>query len=84
MVNVFRKRILDKFARQVPELEDALRKAKMKLEPTLQPPFDMLVRSVIFQQLAYKAAKTIHDRFFAFVETFGSGLNKFFILKILV
>ena len=63
MTNIFRKTILDKFAKQVPELESSLRKAKMKLEPTLQPPFNMLMRSILYQQLAYKAAKTIHDRF---------------------
>ena len=63
MANMFKKRTLDKFAKQVPELERALRKAKMNYEPTLQPPFEMLIRSIIYQQLAYKAAKTIHDRF---------------------
>jgi DNA-3-methyladenine glycosylase II len=67
MANVFKKRVLDKFAKQVPELEDALWSAKMKLNPTLQPPFEMLTRSIIYQQLAYKAAKTIHDRFLALV-----------------
>ncbi|MFW9807219.1 MAG: DNA-3-methyladenine glycosylase family protein, partial [Candidatus Thorarchaeota archaeon] len=63
MANLFRKPILDRFAKQVPELESQLRKAKMKLEPTMQEPFVMLTRSIIYQQLAYKAAKTIHDRF---------------------
>jgi DNA-3-methyladenine glycosylase II len=67
MPNIFKKRVLDKFVKQVPELQGALSKAKMKLEPTLQPPFEMLLRSIIFQQLAYKAAKTIHDRFIALV-----------------
>ena len=67
MANIFRKRTLDRFAQQVPELETALQNAKMSLEPTLQPPFEMLIRSIIFQQLAYKAAKTIHDRFLALV-----------------
>ncbi|MGD9397832.1 MAG: DNA-3-methyladenine glycosylase 2 family protein [Candidatus Thorarchaeota archaeon] len=51
----------------MPELESVLSKANMKLEPTLQPPFNLLMRSIIFQQLAYKAAKTIHDRFLALV-----------------
>ena len=67
MPNIFRKRVLDRFAKQVPELESALLRAKMHLEPTLQPPFEMLTRSIIYQQLAYKAAKTIHDRFLALV-----------------
>ncbi|MFX1483556.1 MAG: DNA-3-methyladenine glycosylase family protein [Promethearchaeota archaeon] len=39
----------------------------MRLEPTLQQPFVMLTRSIIYQQLAYKAAKTIHDRFLELV-----------------
>ncbi|MBY8996083.1 MAG: DNA-3-methyladenine glycosylase 2 family protein [Candidatus Thorarchaeota archaeon] len=67
MPNMFRKRILDRFAKQVPELEGALRTAKMKHEPTLQTPFEMLTRAIIYQQLAYKAAKTIHDRFLGLV-----------------
>jgi len=67
MANIFNQRTLDKFAKQAPELESALRKAKMKHEPTLQSPFEMLTRSIIYQQLAYKAAKTIHDRFLALV-----------------
>lgn len=67
MTNVFTKRVLDRFSKQVPELDSALKKAKMKLEPTLQPPFNMLMRSILYQQLAYKAAKTIHDRFLALV-----------------
>lgn len=67
MVNIFGKRILDKFAKQVPELEGALRKTKMQLEPTLQSPFAMLTRSIIYQQLAFKAAQTIHDRFLELV-----------------
>jgi DNA-3-methyladenine glycosylase II len=67
MANLFRKPILDKFANKVPELESPLRNAKMKLEPTMQEPFQMLIRSIIYQQLAYKAAKTIHDRFLALV-----------------
>lgn len=39
----------------------------MQLEPTLQSPFVMLTRSIIYQQLAYKAARTIHDGFLALV-----------------
>ncbi len=67
MSNIFTTKVLNRFARQVPELEHFLRKAKMKHEPTLQSPFEMLTRSIIYQQLAYKAAKTIHDRFLAHV-----------------
>jgi DNA-3-methyladenine glycosylase II len=67
MTNIFRKKTLDRFTHQVPELKNALEKAKMKLEPTLQPPFEMLIRSITFQQLAYKAARTIYERFLALV-----------------
>lgn len=67
MANIFRKRTLDKFANQVPELETALRNAKMKLEPTLQPPFEMLTRSIVYQQLAFKAARTIYERVISLV-----------------
>ena len=67
MTNIFTKKVLNKFAKQVPELENALRNAEMKLEPTLQTPFEMLVRSIVFQQLAYKAARTIYERFIGLV-----------------
>ncbi|MFW9968407.1 MAG: DNA-3-methyladenine glycosylase family protein [Candidatus Thorarchaeota archaeon] len=62
MTNVFSTKVLNTFAKQVPELKSALSAVNMKLEPTMTPPFEMLVRSIIYQQLAYKAAKTIHDR----------------------
>ncbi|MHA1925565.1 MAG: DNA-3-methyladenine glycosylase family protein [Candidatus Thorarchaeota archaeon] len=62
MANIFTAKILNRFKRQVPELKSALANAEMKLEPTLTPPFEMLVRSIVYQQLAYKAARTIHDR----------------------
>jgi DNA-3-methyladenine glycosylase II len=39
----------------------------MKLEPTFESPFEMLTKSIVYQQLAYKAAKTIYDRFIALV-----------------
>ena len=62
MSNIFTKRVLTKFTRQVPELENVLTKLDLKLEPTLSPPFEMLIRSIVYQQLSGKAAKTIHDR----------------------
>ncbi|MFW9887538.1 MAG: DNA-3-methyladenine glycosylase family protein [Candidatus Thorarchaeota archaeon] len=62
MPNIFTTRVLNRFEGQVPELKIALAKSEMKLVPTLKPPFEMLVRSIVYQQLAYKAAKTIHDR----------------------
>jgi len=62
MSNIFTARILNKFKRQVPELEKAVDGLTLKLEPTLIPPFEMLIRSIVYQQLSGKAAKTIHDR----------------------
>ena len=62
MANIFTTRVLNRFAKQVPELKKALVESEMKLVPTQTPPFEMLVRSIVYQQLAYKAAKTIHDR----------------------
>jgi DNA-3-methyladenine glycosylase II len=73
MRNIFSKRVLSKFSSQVPELSEHLDKAEMKLKPTLQPPFEMLTRSIVFQQLAYKAARTIHDRFLALVGKLTPG-----------
>ncbi len=67
MANIFTKKVLNRFARQVPELKGALAESEMKLVPTFTPPFEMLVRSIVYQQLAYKAAKTIHDRMLALV-----------------
>jgi 3-methyladenine DNA glycosylase/8-oxoguanine DNA glycosylase len=59
MANIFSKRVRDKFATQVPKLSSFLSQAEMSLEPTMQPPFEMSTRSIIYQQLAYKAARTI-------------------------
>ncbi|MFW9911984.1 MAG: DNA-3-methyladenine glycosylase family protein [Candidatus Thorarchaeota archaeon] len=67
MANIFTTKVLNRFASQVPELRGALAQSEMKLVPTLSPPFEMLVRSIVYQQLAYKAAKTIHDRMLALV-----------------
>ena len=67
MTNIFTKRVLNKFVSQVPELSDALGHAKMKLEPTMTPPFEMLIKSIVYQQLSGKAAKTIHDRMLSLV-----------------
>jgi DNA-3-methyladenine glycosylase II len=62
MRNVLTKRVLARFAKQVPELERFLISAKLRLVPTLASPFEMLTRSIVYQQLSGKAAKTIHDR----------------------
>jgi DNA-3-methyladenine glycosylase II len=67
MTNIFTTRVLNRFAKQVPELKQALVESEMKLMPTHTPPFEMLVRLIVYQQLAYKAAKTIHDRMLALV-----------------
>ena len=62
MANIFITKILNEFKKQVPELQKAVESSNMKLEPTLIPPFEMLIRSIVYQQLSGKAAKTIHDR----------------------
>ena len=62
MPNIFNKRVLTKFAKQVPAIASHLEKVEMKLNPGMETPFQMLIRSIVYQQLAYKAAKTIHDR----------------------
>ncbi|MHA1136872.1 MAG: DNA-3-methyladenine glycosylase family protein [Candidatus Thorarchaeota archaeon] len=62
MSNIFTTKILNKFKKQVPELEKAVDGLKLKLEPTLIPPFEMLIRSIVYQQLSSKAGKKIHDR----------------------
>lgn len=67
MPNIFTKRVLEKFVTMVPELKDDLSRAEMKLNPRFEPPFEMLVRSIVYQQLSYRAAKTIYDRFLALV-----------------
>lgn len=67
MRNIFTKRVLEKFAKQVPELEKALFGVKMELRPNPAPPSQALMRSILYQQLAYPAAKAIHDRLLALV-----------------
>ena len=62
MANIFTTKILNRFKKQVPELKKAVENSNIKLEPTLIPPFEMLIRSIVYQQLSGKAAKTIHDR----------------------
>ena len=34
----------------------------MELEPTMTSPFEMMIRSIVYQQLSGKAAQTIHNR----------------------
>ena len=68
MSNIFTKRILTEFTKQVPELKSVVENLTLKLEPTLMPPFEMLIRSIVYQQLSGKAAKTIHDRLLTLVK----------------
>jgi len=62
MPNILTKRVLARFIRQVPELEDIMSSTRLELDPSNESPFDMLVRSIIYQQLSGKAARTILDR----------------------
>ncbi len=39
----------------------------MELEPAMTPPFEMLIRSIVYQQLSGKAARRIHDRILALI-----------------
>ena len=70
MPNIFNKRVLTKFAQQVPTIASHLEKVEMKLDPSMDTPFQMLIRSIVYQQLAYKAAKTIHDRLLGLIGEF--------------
>jgi DNA-3-methyladenine glycosylase II len=67
--NVFTTRVLSKFASQVPELSPAIERLKPELRPTLRAPFEMLVQSVVYQQLSGKAAKTILGRLIDLIRT---------------
>ncbi len=62
MTNIFTTKVLNEFKKQVPELSKIIDSTKLKLEPTYLSPFEMLIRSIVYQQLSGKAAKTIHDR----------------------
>jgi DNA-3-methyladenine glycosylase II len=62
MTNIFTPSILDEFKTRVPELSKIIDSVELKLEPTSLSPFEMLIRSIVYQQLSGKAAKTIHDR----------------------
>jgi len=39
----------------------------MELAPTMTSPFKMLIRSIVYQQLSGKAARTIHNRMLALI-----------------
>ncbi|MFX0044267.1 MAG: DNA-3-methyladenine glycosylase family protein [Candidatus Hermodarchaeota archaeon] len=67
MPNIFTKRVLARFTRQVPELEEIMSSKRLELDPSNESPFDMLVRSIVYQQLSGKAARTILDRLIVLV-----------------
>ena len=67
MPNILSAKVLNRFAKQVPELKDVLKWARMELAPTMAQPFEMLIRSIVYQQLSGKAARTIHDRMLALI-----------------
>ncbi len=62
MPNIFTKRVLTRFIKKVPELGDVVSSTRLELDPSNESPFDMLVRSIVYQQLSGKAARTILDR----------------------
>lgn len=68
MRNVLTKRVLERFRVLAPELVDFIEAAKMELRPSKKPPFEMLVHSIVYQQLSGKAAKTILGRLIELVE----------------
>jgi DNA-3-methyladenine glycosylase II len=68
MPNIFTKRVLNRFSKLAPELAPRLEKVPMQLDPRMDGPFEMLVRSIVYQQLSGKAAKTIHDRLLALLK----------------
>ena len=67
MPNLLSAKVLNRFAKQVPELRNALKGARMELAPTMAPPFKLLIKSIVYQQLSGKAARTIHDRMLALI-----------------
>ncbi|TFF91828.1 DNA-3-methyladenine glycosylase 2 family protein [Candidatus Thorarchaeota archaeon] len=62
MRNMLTKRVLERFLKKAPELEDTIKSVKMELRPNKKPPFEMLVHSIVYQQLSGKAAKSILNR----------------------
>ncbi len=62
MRNVLTKRVLERFQSKAPELEKFIGATRMVLKPTKKPPFEMLVHSIVYQQLSGKAARTILGR----------------------
>jgi len=67
VANIITDEIATTFLDQAPELRSFSTSVRLELEPNLQPPFEYLVRAIIYQQLSGKAATTIHGRFIELV-----------------
>lgn len=67
-MNVFSSEVIDTFVDKNPQLAKYIYKAKMVLNPDMDDPFPSLVESIIYQQLALKAAQSIYGRFLELVD----------------
>ena len=63
MTNIFDEKQIEMFLKSAPNLRKFMSQVNLELRPTMSPPFDRLIESVIFQQLSGKAASTIFARF---------------------
>jgi len=68
MTNLITKDLVQDFIDKVPNSKSYFAETELVLEPTYDPPFEHLIRSIIFQQLSGKAASTIHKRFLQLFE----------------
>ncbi|NDB28960.1 DNA-3-methyladenine glycosylase 2 family protein, partial [archaeon] len=68
MTNIFDEKQIEIFLKSAPNLRKFMSQVNLELRPTMSPPFDRLIESVIFQQLSGKAASTIFGRFVNLVE----------------
>jgi len=63
MGNIFTEEVVQSFLASAPELRDYIETTGVELHPTYSPPFERLLRSIIYQQLSGKAASSIFKRF---------------------
>ena len=63
MKNIITENEIELFLESEPKLRKYVNLVNLELKPTMSPPFDRLIESVIFQQLSGKAASTIFGRF---------------------
>ena len=63
MKNIITEVEIELFLQSEPKLRKYVNLVNLELKPTMSPPFDRLVESVVFQQLSGKAASTIFSRF---------------------